>query len=805
MLQKSMIKKTILILIMITTMLLTAAPSSAMVVEQLEDGSVMMTDTDGSYMIKDYEGGMKVWNADGNLVFSIEPRYTTVDAPNNHIVPDGTPNDGVAVLFLGIDTDGDGIADGTGRCTGSLLPDRIHVLTAGHCVTNGDGVRDIVSPSTATFQGDDGDQTIAINVAWTQIHPDWDGQLLCGDDIAIVELVAEPTDDIPSYPIDTILEDDIDIVGNKFGYGRTGTGDTGDTINFDGFKRTGQNLYEDTQLLVNTWSQDNTSFGCPDDQLSLGGVIMYDFDNGLAANDAYGVHFNIANLGLGNNEVNSAPGDSGGPTFNPAREVMGVTSFGAQIIESDGTTSDILPGNIDSSFGEFGGDTRVSFYQEFIDAVISSKGEIHGMKFDDLNGNGEKDDGEPGISGWEMDLDCANEHDDSTETDDDGNYWFLNIPTLDGTGGPAPTTCTVTEETIDGWTPTSPDTAPDSAVKDVNPGDVIEDVDFGNWKDVTIMGEKWEDTDEDGIDNANAEPRLADWEITLANEDAGLEQSVLTDDQGKYTFGPLGPEWAGDATICETVQPGWIPIHPGTNCITITIESGGDLGAVLPDDDTDFGNLLVIEAEKTWTHTDYNWGPVVDPDGTTRPANINNDDDDVLADALPIVDNKYELSANIHPKNDKFQNTQPGAFYALTTVDVLADINQLTVWEDYGDVEGDCTDKLLKLLAPNAKPERAVKVAIAAPNGEVTELTDTLSDIDGAIMADDQSAHVELDMNIEAGSTVYVLVKFQHNLKGEDFPNGIMEMCHNEEDVAATIGELPPAEVTAEADLRIQS
>jgi len=46
-----------------------------------------------------------------------------------------------------------------------------------------------------------------------------------------------------------------------------------------------------------------------------GSMLVYDFDNGNAANDGFGVLYGIHDLGVGDGEVNSAPGDSGSPTF----------------------------------------------------------------------------------------------------------------------------------------------------------------------------------------------------------------------------------------------------------------------------------------------------------------------------------------------------------------------------------------------------------------------------------------------------------------------------------------------------------
>ncbi len=746
------------------------------------------------------EDGSEIIVGNG-LIVVITPDI--VDATNaaSIIVAPGGILDGVGD-FIFDTTAGNGF-----RCTGSLLQDGRHVLTAAHCLSDNAGAQDYIDGSgTVTFEGDLGDE--AIDVDWVFIHPDFDGSTRNGNDIAVLELVSEASADITRYDIDTNAADDIGQIFSLAGYGRSGTGTTGDIIP-SGTKRAGDNQHDigGNQYLM--------LFGLvPGVDFTSNSQLPYDFDNGLAANDAFDVFFTVADLGE-DNEVDQANGDSGGPSFNAAGEITGVHSYSSSVRFNDGTGSDLDNVDNNDTFGEFSVDARVSTYADFINDVLFTKAEINGMKFDDTNGDGVKDGGEPGIDDWDMDLDCENGHTDSTTTDSNGNYKFDNIPAFD------PTSCTVTEETKAGWTPTTPATAPDSAPIAIPGGVVINGVDFGNFKDVTIMGEKWEDTDADGIDNANAEPRLADWEITLTHE-SGLELTTTTadglgiDPLGKYTFGPLGPEWAGSAQICETVKVGWIPSHPGTNCIDITIESGVDLGAALPDDATDFGNLLAFTAEKTWTETDYNWDPFCDADfdgipdvpceSVDRQRQISLPQDDVLADTLDQDGaDKYLVHGNVHPKNDKFQNTQPGAFYALTTVEVLADIDGLTVEEFYTD----CTmggNGILKLLSPAAKPERAVKVAIAdpLPLDLVTEKTDDLSDnIGGSITADIDSALVQITEPIPAGSKVYVLVKFQDNLKGEVFAGGAVDvMCDNSEDVDAfLLGQT--ASATVDASLRI--
>ncbi len=245
-----------------------------------------------------------------------------------------------------------------------------------------------------------------------------------------------------------------------------------------------------------------------------------------------------------------------------------------------------------------------------------------------------------------------------------------------------------------------------------------------------------------------------------------------------------------------------------------------------------------IEVEKTWTFTDYNWDPVCDgvvnvfhpvdeachTDGTLlthipfRPANIDNPGDEVLAETLPFDDqlgvDKYTVFAQL--KKDKFSNTNPGAFYALTTIDVLEDLDALWVEEIYDACTGgeSTPDGILKFVSK--KDTRNVKVAVADDNGDVTELTDLLYDIgsgtattdDDAIVADLDKADIHIEdalatEHLTAGSTVYVLVKFNDNLKGAPAAgNEFDAMCDNTENVESDIGG-DPFTAQAAAALRI--
>jgi hypothetical protein len=222
------------------------------------------------------------------------------------------------------------------------------------------------------------------------------------------------------------------------------------------------------------------------------------------------------------------------------------------------------------------------------------------------------------------------------------------------------------------------------------------------------------------------------------------------------------------------------------------------------------GESSSTDVIKSWTFTDYNWDPVCTQFDSitgeciaTRPANINDPSDNVLADPLPQDGNdNYLLNAVVH--KEKFQNTNPGAFYALTTVAINNDLDTLTVVEDYSD----CYDNQGLIQFVSNPETRNVKVAVAAPNGDVTEITGDIYDGTGGSITsiDHLAASIEITdtSHLTAGSTVYVLVKFQDDLKGDAVPGNVFdESCVNSESVDTEIGGVSAGSVLATAGLRI--
>ncbi|KYC44027.1 hypothetical protein WA1_02470 [Scytonema hofmannii PCC 7110] len=279
------------------------------------------------------------------------PRYVTAGNPAHSVVNLGTGFDGVVDLLIKTDSENFG-------CSGSLLTSGRHILTAAHCFT--DGSQNIIANSIQAFFSLPTGST-SIKSANLFIHSDWsDNFTIINGDIAIIELASEAPVAAERYDIYRGT-DEVGKIGIKVGYGYSGNGNEGD-ISSDGLKRLGKNIYDAPGEILSKLPELET-FPFPST------VLAYDFDNGLPANDAFGVHFGISDTGLGLDEINSAAGDSGGPTFINGL-IAGITSFGTCYGYPDCSGSDI-DNILNSSFGEFSVDTRVSTYANWIDSILS--------------------------------------------------------------------------------------------------------------------------------------------------------------------------------------------------------------------------------------------------------------------------------------------------------------------------------------------------------------------------------------------------------------------------------------------------
>jgi subtilisin-like proprotein convertase family protein/secreted trypsin-like serine protease len=283
-------------------------------------------------------------------------RIVTADAPNNHIVSTSTGYDGVVQVYdplLGP------IQGAFG--TGSLLYTGRHVLTAAHVVDDGTG-----APVASIQVGFDlaGAGRVSLTATEIIIHPNWNGDIFAGNDIAIIVLPETAPLEANRYDIYRgagELGKETTLVG----YGNTGLGFE-DPALFDGLKRIAYNTFDAYGEALNGKSPVDFYLGPGTFNMPQGSVLLLDFDNGLTANDALGRAAGRWHLGLGLREGTAARGDSGGPSFLNG-VITGVVSGGIEYAPAD---VDGIAGNI--SYGDIAWYTRVSAFAEWIDQIAQS-------------------------------------------------------------------------------------------------------------------------------------------------------------------------------------------------------------------------------------------------------------------------------------------------------------------------------------------------------------------------------------------------------------------------------------------------
>lgn len=177
------------------------------------------------------------------------------------------------------------------------------------------------------------------------------------------------------------------------------------------------------------------------------------------------------------------------------------------------------------------------------------KAEICGIKFNDLNGNGVKDPGEPGLPGWTINI--TSPGGPPVTTGANGQYCFIV---------PLPGTYTVSEAPQPGWTPTTP------ATQTVTVPPAPTNINFGNKKGVPsskaeICVTKFNDLDGDGVRDLS-EPGLPNWTFTVTPPPPA---TITTGPQGSFCFGVPAP---GMYTVTEQVQSGWTATTPTTQTAT---------------------------------------------------------------------------------------------------------------------------------------------------------------------------------------------------------------------------------------------
>ncbi len=235
-----------------------------------------------------------------------------------------------------------------------------------------------------------------------------------------------------------------------------------------------------------------------------------------------------------------------------------------------------------------------------------------GMKWEDKNGNGVKDDGDNGLQDWTIKLyNSSNVEVQSKVTDVDGNYMFDPI---------GPGTYTVCEVLQSGWVQTFPKVGTPNPTNETianncvppngtgfgyrfttQSGVNLANNDFGNFKKITKSGTKWNDVNGNGVRDAG-DGGLPNWTIRLYNSSNVLIQSKTTDGSGNYSFDPVGP---GTYRVCEVIQSGWVQRYP--NATTASPRPNGELviNTCFPPSGTAFGYQFTAQSGTNLGYNDF--------------------------------------------------------------------------------------------------------------------------------------------------------------------------------------------------------
>ncbi|QOV89027.1 SdrD B-like domain-containing protein [Humisphaera borealis] len=196
--------------------------------------------------------------------------------------------------------------------------------------------------------------------------------------------------------------------------------------------------------------------------------------------------------------------------------------------------------------------------------------QISGAKFQDTNGDGIRQAGEPGVASVTLYLDVnGNGQRDngelSTLTDATGAYGFTNV---------TPGTYKVREAVPAGWVQT---TANPAAVNVTATGTVVGGI-FGDFQLGTIGGTKFQDTNGNAIRDSG-EPGLAGVTIFIdSNLNGALntgERYTKSDGNGTFSFANVGP---GRYSIREVKPNGWT--QTTANPAAILMTSGASILSV---------------------------------------------------------------------------------------------------------------------------------------------------------------------------------------------------------------------------------
>ncbi len=203
----------------------------------------------------------------------------------------------------------------------------------------------------------------------------------------------------------------------------------------------------------------------------------------------------------------------------------------------------------------------------FGNQLIPQFGAISGMKFNDLNGNGVLDPGEPGLGGVTILLAPPVGDPNATTTDSSGNFSFQNL---------APGSYTLSEVVPNGYQQTLPP-PPGTMTVTVTAGNTVSNVLFGNQlipvtvPKGSISGFVYYDFNKNKVQDPN-ENGLPDVTMNLFDLSNHLVATTTTDANGLFTFSNVP---AGDYTVSAVPPEKFFQTVPLNNApISVHVDPG---------------------------------------------------------------------------------------------------------------------------------------------------------------------------------------------------------------------------------------
>jgi len=267
------------------------------------------------------------------LVASSAPAITVANGnPASQVVSFNQSVDGV-----NLNGEVEIISSGIGGFSGSLLSDGTSILTAGHCVSSFFG--GYMSSDVQVYFPTTGGLSMGYTAVAVDVDPLWTGDATQGGDLAVIQLGQQAPASATRYALDTQIPTTAAALLDGYGDGGTGAAGYDDSLYPFGTLRAGTNAFEETGSAVG-WSS----------TLLVGQF----YESGVPSTNVLGV----ANPYSASNEVDIAPGDSGGGAFQDGA-IVAVNDLIA--CESTGCTPD-------SSFGGIFADTSVYANLSWIEA-----------------------------------------------------------------------------------------------------------------------------------------------------------------------------------------------------------------------------------------------------------------------------------------------------------------------------------------------------------------------------------------------------------------------------------------------------